>query len=281
MPHTDVQPVIFTDLDGSLLDHCTYSAEPADDLIRSLHEQSIAHVIPITSKTQSELTLLDHQLPLKQSIKVSENGAIIQAPPGSPLANASSPKTVVLGANYSDILQALNALPTDLRKHIEGFADMSDAQVSQHTGLSLTQAQKARDRQASEPFLWSGPAEYLELLRVRMAAEGIQLQRGGRFHHLTGRATKRKAMHTIMQAFEAHEPSVRFASIALGDGPNDLEMIEAADFGVIIPNPAGAAIRSSRASVRSAKKAGPEGWVLAVQEILQELGMHWEKTQLG
>lgn len=274
MPHSKVQPIIFTDLDGSLLNHDTYSAEPADELIRSLHDQSLAHVIPITSKTQSELALLDHQLPLKQSIKVSENGAIIKAPSGSPLADATSPKTVVLGANYHDILQALNALPTDLRKHIKGFADMSDAQVSQHTGLSLEQAQKARERQASEPFLWSGSAEQLELHRERMAADGILLQRGGRFHHLTGNATKRKAMYTIMQAFQAHEPKGRFASIAIGDGPNDLEMIEAADFGVIIPNPAGAMISSNKASVRSARKAGPAGWVLAVEEILQELGMH-------
>ena len=69
MPKFDMRPLIFTDLDGTLLDHDTYSAEPAASLIRTLHEQSVADVIPVTSKTQMELAALDCDLPFVNAIK--------------------------------------------------------------------------------------------------------------------------------------------------------------------------------------------------------------------
>ncbi len=274
MQHSKIFPLIFTDLDGTLLDHNTYSAEPAATLIRSLHETASAYVMPITSKTQSELASLDQKLPFEKSVKVSENGAVIKAPPSSPPAKKFARTTMFLGVRYSEILAAIEALPDELRRHIDGFANMTSEDVSRHTGLNIDQAKEAKDRQATEPFLWSGTDDQLEDLRAHMAQRGILLQHGGRFHHLTGRATKQQALHTIMQAFQDHQPENRFASVALGDGPNDLEMIEAADFGVIIPNHAGVAISSKKPNVRTAKKPGPEGWVLAVKDILRELGMH-------
>lgn len=275
MPHSNVFPLIFTDLDGTLLDHDTYSAEPADALIRSLHEASAAEIIPVTSKTQSELASLDEALPFERSIKISENGAIIQAPPGSPLSQGQASKTIVLGVHYSTILAAVNKLPDALRRQIVGFADMTDLDVSQHTGLSPKQAKEAKDRQATEPFLWSGTAEQLAELEEHLTAQNIQLQQGGRFYHLTGRATKQEAMQAVVRAFRQHRPSYNYVSIALGDGPNDLQMIEAVDFGVIMPNTAGVAITSEKESVRTAKHPGPTGWVSSVTEILRELGMQW------
>ena len=57
MPKRPAHPLIFTDLDGTLLDHESYSAKPADLLIEQIIGQSIGSVIPITSKTRAELRL--------------------------------------------------------------------------------------------------------------------------------------------------------------------------------------------------------------------------------
>ena len=273
MQHSNIFPLIFTDLDGTLLDHNTYSAEPADALVHSLHTTGSAHVIPVTSKTQSELALLEREVCFRQSIKVLENGAIVQSPANSVLSRAPEPKTLFLGVSYGTILEAVRTLPDELRRHMTGFSDMTVAEVRRQTGLNAVQAERAKDRQATEPFLWSGTNEQLEELKVHVAARGIQLQQGGRFYHLTGTATKMRAMQTIIRAFEENYPHHKIVSIALGDGPNDLQMIETADYGVIMPNPGGASIRSSQESVRVAKAPGPEGWVLAVKDILRDLGM--------
>ena len=61
-------------------------------------------------------------------------------------------------------------------------------------------------------------------------------------------------------------------TIALGDGPNDLEMIEAGDYGVIIPNPAGTSVQSEVDSVIRAPSPGPAGWVASLSDILGALG---------
>lgn len=273
MSHSSVCPLIFTDLDGTVLDHVSYSPEPADDLIKSLHKSGAAKVMPVTSKTQAELTALDQQLPFKLSVKVSENGAVIHAPTGFPFSTGNAPETLVLGTTYRSVLKAVNVLPAALRKHFNGFADMDAEEVSWHTGLTLSAARRATERQSTEPFLWSGTPAQLEDLRGLMAASGIQIQQGGRFFHLTGSATKKQAMHAIVAAYEEREPAGKHVSVALGDGPNDLEMIEAADYGVIIPNDAGAAITSDRATVRTARYPGPRGWAAAVTDILRELGM--------
>jgi predicted mannosyl-3-phosphoglycerate phosphatase (HAD superfamily) len=106
-----------------------------------------------------------------------------------------------------------------------------------------------------------------------MVVADIQIQRGGRFYHFTGQASKEQAMKTIISAFTAQQPEANFISIALGDGPNDLGMIEAADIGIIMPNTDGVTITSSLPHVRSAAAPGPRGWTSAILEILPEVGL--------
>lgn len=269
-----VYPLIFTDLDGTLLDHESYSAKPADRLLRQILDHSIGAVIPVTSKTFAELRLLQLSIPLGETISVTENGSVIRVPHGVPFAGGTGPQTILPGLGYAAILDRVGALPRKLRQHITGFADMSAAEVSNATGLGLQEALLAKQREASEPFLWSGSDTALEELVQIMADANIRVQRGGRFYHLTGDATKAQAMAHIKAAFGEQKADCRIVSIALGDGPNDLEMIEAADFGVVMPNPEGVAIRTTMSTVRTAPAAGPHGWVVAVREIFAELGLN-------
>ncbi|MGB2374896.1 MAG: HAD hydrolase family protein, partial [Porticoccaceae bacterium] len=65
--------LIFTDLDGSLLDHDSYSFEPAKNLLLELESAAIP-VIPITSKTFAEVKNLRIKLG-NQHPFIVENGA--------------------------------------------------------------------------------------------------------------------------------------------------------------------------------------------------------------
>ena len=256
--------LIFTDLDGTLLDHHSYSAHPADALIGDLQAAGFADVIPITSKTGAELEKLDQQLDLDYKYGVTENGSVIR----------SDGNVTVLGIPYAVILEHIAALPPTLRKHLRGFADMNAEQVAEATGLPIADAELAKAREATEPFLWSGADTELAELKADMQAHDLVVQQGGRFYHLTGRATKVDAMQKIIAAHNANRADGEPVSIALGDGPNDLSMIEVADFGVIMPNPSGVTVRSNKSNVRTAPAPGPEGWVVAVGEILDELGLN-------
>ncbi len=278
MAKRPVYPVICTDLDGTLLDHHSYSAKPADQLVAGLSRQALAEVVPVTSKTHAELLWLQQTLPLPFSLCVTENGSVIHGPENFFSVEGGRSGRLTMGIAYPAILDRIGKLPASLRHHFRGFADMSVDEVVDATGLAADDARRAKDRQATEPFLWSGTDGELETLAAIVAEAGLRIQRGGRFYHLTGHATKEQAMGRIIETIAGQKPDYDVLSIALGDGPNDLAMVEAADFGVIMPNPQGVTIATAKSGVRTAPAPGPEGWVVAVTEILAELGLNLRQS---
>jgi len=65
-------------------------------------------------------------------------------------------------------------------------------------------------------------------------------------------------------------------TLALGDAPNDVEMLEAADHGVIVRNDDGPGLPplagETTGRITRTELAGPAGWNIAVLEILNKLG---------
>jgi hypothetical protein len=123
---------------------------------------------------------------------------------------------------------------------VQGFGDMSDEQIASVTGLPPDAARLARQREHSEPFVFSGSAAQLLEIEAAADARGWQLVRGGRFNTITGRNTKATRLEQIAHAYAAMQPAgMQVYTIALGDAPNDAAMIEAADRGFIIANPHG------------------------------------------
>ncbi|RCL77413.1 MAG: HAD-IIB family hydrolase, partial [PS1 clade bacterium] len=136
---TDV--MVFTDLDGSLLDHETYAFDAALPALEALAQAGI-RVSIVSSKTRAEIMPLVAQLKLEGPI-IAENGAIIAYADG----------TIDSAGHIDDIREALNTLPEAVRATIKGFGDMSVAEVSELTGLDETAATLAAKREASEPFI--------------------------------------------------------------------------------------------------------------------------------
>jgi mannosyl-3-phosphoglycerate phosphatase len=138
--------------------------------------------------------------------------------------------------------------------------------VMEISGLSREQAGLACDRSFSEPGLWRGTeSDKLRFLGL-LSNRGISARQGGRFLTLSFRKTKACAMAQVM----AHLGAGR--SIALGDAPNDVEMLEAADIGVIVANPSHAElpklVGEAEGRILRTAKAGPEGWNSAVLTLL-------------
>ncbi len=74
--------VVFTDLDGTLMDHDSYDVAPAQAALEALAARSIP-VVPVTSKTRTELEPLMARLGLSGPA-IAENGAVIMNTDGSP-----------------------------------------------------------------------------------------------------------------------------------------------------------------------------------------------------
>lgn len=250
--------VVFTDLDGTLLDHATYGYEPARPAIACLKSKRIPLVLA-SSKTRAEIAVLHADLGLNHVPAIVENGAGVFRPG----ADQSDDRA------YREIRQAVARLPDALSQHFKGFGDMDAAEVAGLTGLSAGAAQRAKVRCYSEPGLWSGGEDARRRFLEALAAEGIHGREGGRFLTLSHGRTKADAMADIAGELGAT------VTLALGDAPNDVEMLCAADIAVIVRNPASPGVPrlagEDTGAITRTSLPGPEGWNAAVLQVVRSV----------
>ncbi|MFC2967125.1 HAD-IIB family hydrolase [Acidimangrovimonas pyrenivorans] len=251
--------VVFTDLDGTLLDHESYSYEAARPLLELLTAEGIP-VVLASSKTAAEIAPLRAELGLSACPAIVENGAGL-LPPGQERPAAAR--------THDRLRAALDALPGELRALFRGFSDWSAAEIARRTGLTPEAAALAAQRDFSEPGLFSGSAAEREEFTAVLAEAGITAVQGGRFLTLSFGAAKADRMAEVA----ARYPGA--TTVALGDAPNDIAMLQAADYAVVVPNPAHAALPplagEATGRIRRAPCPGPAGWAAGLGQLLAEL----------
>ncbi|MEM9280151.1 MAG: mannosyl-3-phosphoglycerate phosphatase, partial [Pseudomonadota bacterium] len=185
--------------------------------------------------------------------------------------SSDNPKTES-GDAYLNLLNKISEVPPDYRNKFKGFSQCSIAVLSELTGLAEHSAARAKERQFSEPGIWSGNSEELEVFRSFLKEQGITSQKGGRFLTLSFGFDKVDRMQEIRSKHRSGE-QVRFC-VALGDAPNDVAMLRAADIGIIIPNPSHNGIEELAAErhgkIMRASRPGPQGWNEAVLYVLDK-----------
>jgi mannosyl-3-phosphoglycerate phosphatase len=259
--------IIFTDLDGTLLDHHTYSFEPALEMIDWLKSREIPIII-VTSKTRPEVLKIQARLGIRDPFIV-ENGAGAFLPVGSPLVGEKEGDSewamVSQAKRYDEIRTFFDGVKT--RFGMKGFGDMECDEVVALTGLDPESAEDAMHRDFTEPFVMER-REALEELAALARLEGLDIVEGGRFFHLvTQGQSKGRSLQTLAALYAScyHDP-VR--TIALGDNFNDLSMLRVADKPVLIPRHDGSYIESGIEGIIKAPYPGPKGWNAALKELL-------------
>lgn len=248
--------VVFTDLDGTLLDHHSYDWTPARPAVAELAARRVPLVLA-SSKTAAEIAPLHAELGLGDTPAIVENGAGVWSP-GDVGADVD---------DYDRLRAALAGLPPGLRAGFRGFSDMTAQEVAQITGLAPVAAERARRRAFSEPGVWTGDDETRRAFLSALAEEGVAARQGGRFLTLSLGATKADRMGEVAAGLGAT------LTLALGDAPNDVEMLETADYGVIVRNDDGPGIpplaSETTGHVTRTRAPGPAGWNTAVLDFLQ------------
>ena len=266
--------LVFTDLDGTLLDHHSYSYEEAMPAVRALVEAG-SPLIFNSSKTAAEIKQLRHEMGNVHPFIV-ENGSAVSMPAGY-FDNNVAPGTCVndlcethfFGPGYQPLLTQLHALRSKRGYRFRGFADLNSEDVAQLTGLGIEAAAMARQRAASEPLLWDDSEEALENFQKDLQLLQLGLTRGGRFYHVMGLTDKAQALQLLTERYRRTWPDRQWTTVALGDGPNDVAMLEAADIAVIIPPATGEPIKLNRSdNVICPDAAGPRGWQIAIRRIM-------------
>ena len=258
--------IIFTDLDGTLLDSDTYSFKAAEKAIEKIKKREIPLII-CTSKTREEIE--KHRKKLFNTHPfISENGGGIFIPKGYHDFNIDATTVdkryliIQLGVKYSK-LRAIIKKIRETGISIKGFGDMSIEEIKKETGLSITRAASAKKREFDEAFMIKEKDK--RKVSEIITRHKFKMTQGGRFYHITGNSDKGKAVKMLTSFYKRKYKNI--ITIGLGDTKNDYSMLDCVDIPILVQKKDGT---YSSDNYKKADGIGPVGWNKAVLEVIRE-----------
>jgi mannosyl-3-phosphoglycerate phosphatase len=144
---------------------------------------------------------------------------------------------------------------------------MSLEDIQACTGLDEKSASLAAKRQFGEPILWQGTEEEKQRFLKVVKDRGAFPLEGGRFIHVSGNCDKGQALKWLASEYQKqHVTKVR--TVALGDGKNDVAMLEAAHVPIRILSPVNPPPEVQKEEVYTSTLTGPEGWNEMLTQLL-------------
>ncbi len=271
--YAEVVLVVFSDLDGTLLDPASYDFSPAAPALEALARRRIPLVL-VSSKTRAEMEHWRRRLENAHPFVV-ENGGAVYVPQGYfPFALQGAVKregyeVLELGRPYAELVAALEEAAGQTGTRVMGFHRMTIGQIRRRTRLPLALARLARQREYDEPFEIAGRAPAEPLLKA-LEQSGLRWTRGGRFYHVTGENDKAAAVRALVDAYRRACGEVR--TVGLGDAWNDLEYLRLMDIAIIVAGPAAGQMLAALPGARVTPQPGPAGWNQTVLEVLASHG---------
>jgi mannosyl-3-phosphoglycerate phosphatase family protein len=198
-----VRKVVFSDLNGILLDPDSYSCGPAEPGIRTLGE--LGHPLVLcSSKTRAEIEYWRQRLDNSEPFIVENGGAIYIPrnyfpfrPEGSKLRDGY--EVIELGTPYRELVETLRRASAVAECPTIGFHQMSVAEICICTMLPVRQAELAKRREYDEPFEIAGSGVRRLLSTIRLF--GKNWTQDERFYHITGGHDKASAVRLLSALF--------------------------------------------------------------------------------
>ena len=261
--------IIFTDLDGTLLNHHDYTFFEANPALARIKQNRIPLII-VTSKTRREVEPIRNAIG-KDDPFIVENGGGIFSPAGYRGFDIKNSRAIYgyrllqLGLPYVRIRQFF--VKVSFAFGAKGFGDMTASEIASLTGLSEDQAMVAKDRDFTEPFIMDATQDLVALSGLA-AKEGMRITTGGRFFHLMGKdQDKGRAVVMVRDLFQQpHEEKI--FTVGLGDSENDRVFLEKVDIPVLIPHPERGYLDMDRPGLMRAAAPGSRGWNGVMEAVL-------------
>ena len=278
--------MIFTDLDGTLMDHHTYSFAAALSTVSALRDRGIP-VIPCTSKTRAETAKIMASLGVAGPMIV-ENGAAIWVPADTGLVRPDDAEVADEGwcRRFSPtrgmIRRQLAILNVEWGNRYQSLCDLSDRQVAAVTGLDLEAAVDAKDRHYSETLVWLGTPSDKAAFAEQVEALDLRCIQGARFVHVLGSGGKAEAVSWLQRKIRAELSGFEHAvSVSAGDAQNDVEMLEVTDLALLVRSPVHEPPKPKRRGGMVISDAvGPEGWVEGIDALISRIEEEEDRDRL-
>jgi mannosyl-3-phosphoglycerate phosphatase family protein len=266
------QSIIFTDLDGTLLDRETYSFQNARAALHAARQKNVP-VVLCSSKTRAEQIEIRRSLGLRDPFIVEDGGAIFIEKDYFSYdftyhREVEEFYVFELGTAYDTILLAIDEIRESTGIDIKGYGDLTPDEVADLTGLEPAAAERAMRREYQETIVSRHSEAELEHVERELARHALRLSRGGRFYAISGRHDKGVAVELLSTLYRGEHGDVRL--VGLGDSFNDLALFRSVDVPVLVQKQEGKWEDVEIPELIRAEGVGPQGWNHFVTDYVRE-----------
>jgi len=258
--------IIFTDLDGTLLDRDTFKFDKILSYLKELILKDIC-IIPNSSKTRQEVEVFNKELDENLSFVV-ENGSAIY---NLNLINSSFPEKISLSREHDEILKVFDGkISSKFKSKCKFIKNLDIKKQMGVLGLPKEKIKASLNREYSVPFLFEGSkSDKIDLFKS-VNDVGLSLQEGGRVINLCDKVSKSKAMKNVVKVIKKITKEKLF-TIGIGDNYNDLDMLKNSDIPCLVFNDKFTLERININNCLVSKKPAPEGWKEVVKLALDKI----------
>jgi len=267
--------LIFTAIEGALLDPRTGSFAEAEEALSELERRHIPLVL-VTSRTRDEIEPLRRKMGHGHPF-ITEGGGGIYYPDGYfnikiPDAKRSGRYLcVALGRPYKEVCGALDEIAEEAGVGVAGFHHMSSREIAENIGLRLRDAELARSREFDEPFFFTSAGEEAISRFVAAAKErGFSARPGQTFWHFSSGCDAARAVRSLTKLFR-DATRIKLRAVGIGPAAENLPWLRAVDQPVLLGTPETNfehpdSIQSTNGTPDNSP--GPAGWNTSILNII-------------
>lgn len=284
--------VVFSDIDGTLIDIFTRKYGKSKELVKKLKESSIP-VILCSSKTWAEQDVIRKDLGLESEPFIIENGGAVIIPRsyfsggGAGGGDGSTDddlkhhygmrvvdgySVIELGRSSAEIRKVLQYVRRKTGIPFKGVSDLSIEELAKIVGMTPEEAERMSKRQYGETILEIDKTEKVKFEQA-LSKEGLQVIHGGRYFDVTAGNDKGKAVRILIDLYRKKLGDGTIF-IGIGDSANDAPMLKLTDIAILVQKYDGSWAEVDNSNniphVVKAKGIGPAGWENAFATIIKE-----------
>ncbi|HEX9319695.1 MAG TPA: HAD-IIB family hydrolase [Nitrososphaeraceae archaeon] len=272
------QGVVFTDIDGTLIDIFTGHFSKTKKYVRELVRIKVPLVL-CSSKTRAEQVEIIREAGLPDPFIV-ENGGAIFIPVGyfediqESVSNYGVKTTgnfraIELGKQVAQIRSDLQSIRDNYNLKFKGVSDLSIDEISRLTDMSREAVSRMIQREYGETIIEIDKDD-LHFFVTKAEELDLKVIFGGRFFDITGGNDKGTAVKLLIDLYR-HKYKDDVVFFGIGDSKNDESMLRIVDYPMLVQRLDKTWQRLNIDGLNRLDGIGPEGWILAYNEILNIL----------
>jgi mannosyl-3-phosphoglycerate phosphatase len=270
--------VLFSDIDGTLIDIFTGQFNTTAKFVNQLREYGIPLVL-CSSKTEAEQMELRRMATLSDPFIV-ENGGAVFIPLGyfESIPNHESKYSIIetdnfqiieLGKPASQIRSELQKIRASSQFKFKSLSDLSIDEISIVTKMPADAISRMIQRKYGETIV-EIKNDDLPGFVTKVQDFGLKVIFGGRFFDITGGNDKGMAVKILVDLYRRkYGGDVVFFGI--GDSKNDESMLKFVDFPMLVQRPDGTWHDLKIDGLDKLNGIGPDGWILGFNKIIKYL----------